>query len=130
MFKNTFGNKTTLLESYRSQKSHLKAPFRKNKLYGLSFCARSIFRVCWSSKWVPKTYYLILRDQNNFARVTSEPKKPLKAWFRQNLLKGMNFCAGSVFKVFWSSKWVPKTYYNILGTKQFCQSHIGRKKAG
>ena len=62
MFKKTFGNKTTLVESYRSQKSPLKAPFRQNKLCWLSFCARIIFRVCWRSKWVPKTYY------NNFRK--------------------------------------------------------------
>ena len=44
MFQNMFGHKTTLLESYQIQKSPLKAPFRQNMLYGLSFCTRCILR--------------------------------------------------------------------------------------
>ena len=40
MFKYTLGNKTTLLDSHRSQKAPLNARFRQNYLQGLSFCAR------------------------------------------------------------------------------------------
>ena len=39
MFNNTFGIKTTLLESLWNQKSPLKARFRHNLSKGLSFCA-------------------------------------------------------------------------------------------
>ena len=66
MFKNTFGKKTTLVESHRSQKSPLKTPFKKNKLYGLSFCARCIFKVWWGSKWVPKTIVIYYKFKNTF----------------------------------------------------------------
>ena len=85
LFKFKFENKTTLLESLPSQKSPLKARFRHNLLKGLSFCAKWLFKACWSSKSVPKTYYntiyvqILIWVENNLARVTSKPKKPFKA---------------------------------------------------
>ena len=84
MFKYKFWIKTTLLESLRNQKSLLKARFRNNLLKGLSFYAKWLFKACWSSKWVPKNYcktiyvQIIIKDENNFARVTSNPEKPFK----------------------------------------------------
>ena len=45
MFKYTFGNKKTLVESHRSQKGPLIARFRQNYLYRLSFCASWVFKV-------------------------------------------------------------------------------------
>ena len=44
---------------------------------------KRVLKEYWSSKWVPKTYYIILYvkihiwDKNNFAGVTSEPNKTL-----------------------------------------------------
>ena len=73
-----------MLESLRNQKSPLKALFRQNYLKWLCFTAKRGFKEYWSSKWVPKTYYIILYvkihiwDKNNFARVTLETKKPFK----------------------------------------------------
>ena len=74
-----------MLESLRCRKSPLKARFRHKLLKGLSFCAKWLFKVCLSSKWVFKTYYkiicvqILIQDQNNFPRVTLEPIKPFKA---------------------------------------------------
>ena len=56
-FKSKFGIKTSLLVWLQIQKSPLKARFRHNWLKGLSFCAKWIFKACWSCEWVPKAYY-------------------------------------------------------------------------
>ena len=77
MFKNTFGNKTTLLESYRSKKNPLKAPFRQNKLYGLSFYGGAFLRFVGAPNESLRLIIIIL-EQNNFARVTLDPKKSVK----------------------------------------------------
>ena len=82
LFKTHLGKQISLLESVRRQKTHLKARFRKNQLQGLSFCARWVFKCCWSSNWVPTNYInvlyvqILICDHKNFARVTSEPKYP------------------------------------------------------
>ena len=56
ILKYKFWIKTTLLESLLNPKSPLKARFRHNLLKGLNFWAKWIFKACWSSKRVPKTY--------------------------------------------------------------------------
>ena len=84
--------------------SEPKKPFKglisAKQLIITCFSAKQVFNEYWSSKWVPKTYYIILYvqihilDKNNFSKVTSEQKKnPLKARFRHNLSKGLSFCA-------------------------------------
>ena len=77
MFKNTFGNKTTLLESYRSQKSPFKAHFGKTSYMDLVF-ARGAFLRFFGSPNVSLRLIIIFWLQNNFGRVTSDPKKPVK----------------------------------------------------
>ena len=65
-------------------KKPFKGPIYAEVVKGLSFFAKSVFKVFLSSKCVPKTYYntiyveILIYEQNNFARVTSEPIKPLK----------------------------------------------------
>ena len=92
IFKYSVGIKTTLLESLRSQKSILKAIFQQNKLQGLSFCAKWLFKACWCSKWVPNTYYNILYvqifswNQNNLAIVTSESKNYFTGYISAKLI--------------------------------------------
>ena len=77
MFKKMIGNKTTLVESLRSRKSPLRAPYQQNKLYGLSFCPRCIFRF-FGAPNVSLRLIIIFWQQNNSGRVTSDPKKPVK----------------------------------------------------
>ena len=77
MFKNTIENTTTLVESHRSQKSPLKAPFQKNKLYGLSFYGGAFLRFVGAPNESLRLIIIIL-EKNNFTRVTSDPKKSVK----------------------------------------------------
>ena len=92
IFKYSVGIKTTLLESLRSQKLILQAIFRQNLFCWLSFCAKWLFKACWSSKQFLHTYYNILYvqilswDQKNFTRVTSEPKKYFKGYISAKLV--------------------------------------------
>ena len=61
------------------------------------------FNTSWRSKWVPKTYYntlyiqILIYDQNNVARHTSEPKKPLKGPIFVKLVINTLVVAGSEF---------------------------------
>ena len=89
MFKYSIGIKTTFLESLRSQKIILQAIFRQNYFCWLSFWAKSLFKACWSTKWVANTYYNVLYvqipswDQNKFVIVASEPKKYFEGYISE-----------------------------------------------
>ena len=85
-----------MVDSNHSQKSPLKAPFRQNKLYGLSYLqkkkksymdlvfARGAFLRFFGAPNESLRLIIIFWQQTNFGIVTSDPKSPLKARFRQN----------------------------------------------
>ena len=82
MFKYWFGITTTLLESLRSQNTHFRARFRQTIYTDLVFVRGEILNLVGSqneSLTIIIMYYIKIQisDLNNFARFTSEQKKPI-----------------------------------------------------
>ena len=104
MFKYTFGIKTNLLESLRSQNTHFRARFRQTSYKDLVFARGEFFSVVGAqneSLGLIIIYYINIhiQDLNNFARFTSKPKTHLKARFRKTSYKDLDFARSELIRL-------------------------------
>ena len=129
-FKYWFGITTTLLESLRSQNTHIRARFRQTSYKDLVFARGEFFKCCWSSKWVPTNILMYYMFKYWFGITTTllellrSQSTHFRARFRQTSYKDLVFARCEFFSVVGGqneSLWIILMYYMFkywLGSQQ------------